>query len=164
MLYSISNVVVKSSDWKVVSIQGMDGSQADNVSVNKVNKKGEIFPDFDSIADGSKIEANFWMSDSGKGYLFAPRPIGTPKTGGVKSATISQAMDRKEKSIGTFQDKKENSIAYNVALNTAHSLITAMISAKLINPTLEEANELIKENRDAWLAEWDSFLSQGKNY
>lgn len=73
MSHSITKVENKNQDWKVVEILNAAGDLISNVSVNRTNKKGEIFPGFDEIVAGAKVEGSLWESPNGKTYLFAPK-------------------------------------------------------------------------------------------
>ncbi len=73
MAFGIIKVENKGADWKVVSLINAAGDLIENVSVNRISKKGDIFPGFDDIKEKTKIEGRLWESDSGKQYLFAPK-------------------------------------------------------------------------------------------
>ena len=73
MSHKITGVVNRNADWKVVSILNAAGDIVENVSVNRTNKKGEVFPGFDDIAVGASVEGQMWQSPAGKLYLFAPK-------------------------------------------------------------------------------------------
>lgn len=138
MLYTFASVVVKSNDWKVASIKGADGVVANEVSINRVNKKGETFPRFDEIADGAQLEGNLWTSDSGKNYLFAPKAP-TERRGGGNSKAITEAQDRKKGDIREAMDSKEYAIKVSGTARDA-TLITV---------------ELMKERKlDDWYTIW----------
>lgn len=138
MLYTFSNVQVKSNDWKVASIKGADGVVANEVSINRTNKKGETFPRFDEIADGAQLEGNLWTAPTGKNYLFAPKAP-TERKGGGNSQAIAQAQERKTESIKTAMDSKEYAIKVSGTARDA-TLITV---------------ELMKERKlDDWYTIW----------
>lgn len=108
MLYNFFNVIAKNPDWKVADIKGADGSQYQNVSINRTNTKGEVFPRFDDVANGAQIEGEYWQSGAGKNYLFGPR---TPKTRSQgSSGAITKAQDRKKADITEAQGNKEYSV------------------------------------------------------
>lgn len=127
MLYTFSNVQIKNNDWKVASIKGADGSQAHEVSINRTNKKGEVFPNFDAIADGASVEGNLWKSDAGKNYLFAPKEGG--RKGGGNNLAISQAQERKVASIKTAMDSKEYAIKVSSTFRDATLILIELIKA-----------------------------------
>lgn len=72
-MYKLISVENKGKDWTVVSLVNAAGELIDNVSVNRVSKKGDVFPNFDGLAEGQKIDARLWESPSNKMYLFAPK-------------------------------------------------------------------------------------------
>lgn len=73
MSHKITAVQNKSADWKVVEILNAAGDIVENVSVNRTNKKGEVFPGFDDIQVGATVEGQMWQSPAGKLYLFPPK-------------------------------------------------------------------------------------------
>jgi len=150
MLYQIKKVEVKSNDWKVVSGVGSDGAFLVDASVNRTNKKGEVFPNFDSIAEGAQIEGEPWQNDKGKQYLFAPRvKSGTGRAG----FNIAAAQENKAKHIAEAQDNKEYSIKVSSTARDATLIAVAMLEAKAIEPTQFKAQWAIIRS---WLWEnWD---------
>lgn len=72
-MFRITNVQNKSQDWKIISVVNPDGDEVHEVSVNRTNKKGEVFPDFDKIIVGADIQGQSWVSQTGKKYLFPPK-------------------------------------------------------------------------------------------
>lgn len=79
MAHRITAVQNKSKDWKVVTILNAAGDLMENISVNRTNKKGETFPNFDDIQTGASVEGTLWESPAGKTYLFAPKGATTQK-------------------------------------------------------------------------------------
>lgn len=88
MAYKIFEIEKKSADWVVVSLVDASGDAHEKVSINKVSKKGDIFPNFDTLEKGTKVEGRIWQSDAGKKYLFAPK-------GGAK-APMKQTVQSEE--------------------------------------------------------------------
>ncbi len=107
MKYNVEFIEQKSPDWKIVQLRDGAGTLTDNVSVNRVNKKGETFPNFDGITLEADVEGELWTSTTGKHYLFAPK-IG--KVGGGGGKNVERLMDKKASTIEHFQASKENSI------------------------------------------------------
>lgn len=124
MLYTITKIEPKSNDWKIVGGTGADGSFLIDASVNRVNKKGEVFPNFDGITEGAQIEGEPWKSDSGKWYLFAPRAH-RPK--GRQNFDVAATMARKDASIEKFTDKKEYAIKVSSTARDATLILTALM-------------------------------------
>lgn len=127
MLYTISNTQIKNNDWKIASVKGADGVEANEVSINRTNKKGEIFPRFDEIADGASIEGNLWKSDAGKNYLFAPKEF--KKSGGGNTVAIALAQERKVENITKAQDRTSHSVKVSGTARDATMILTTLIQA-----------------------------------
>lgn len=72
-MFHITKCEIKTKDWKVISVVTADGDSIENVSVNRTNKKGEVFPNFDAIMTNSDVSGQLWNSPAGKQYLFAPK-------------------------------------------------------------------------------------------
>lgn len=72
-MFALKKVEKKSNDWLVVSLVNSAGDLIENVSINRISKKGDLFPNFDDIKQDTKIDGRLWESDSGKQYLFAPK-------------------------------------------------------------------------------------------
>lgn len=83
-MFKIFKIEKKNPEWSVVSLVDAAGDAHENVSVNKISKKGDIFPNFDTLEVGSKVEGRIWESDAKKKYLFAPK-------GGAKVPFFTQA-------------------------------------------------------------------------
>lgn len=73
MSFLVKKIDKKSEDWKILSVVNGAGDLVENVSVNRINKKGENFPGFDEIREGEKVDGNLWESPANKLYLFAPK-------------------------------------------------------------------------------------------
>ena len=147
MLYKIEKAEKKSDDWLVVTLvesaTSGDNEPAKylNVSINRKNKKGEIFPNFDDIKQGNSIEGDIWQNDSGKWYLFAPRVAKTGNSGAYKQKMIEDTMQRKEGSITKFQDNKELSIKMASTMRMAVDLAIAEYKNETVLDTLEQGIE-----------------------
>lgn len=148
--YKIEWCENKSDDWKVLTL--IDGDQTlDNVSVNRVNKEGEVFPNFDGLVPSTTVKANLWTSKAGKRYLFAPKPQGGSNKG-VKSQVIEKAMERKETSIGKFQDNKELGIKISATMRDA---VLCAIAEHSKPNNIETLESLISKWRKILWFEWD---------
>ena len=145
----------KSNDWRICTIK--EGSQTiTDVSVNRVNKKGETFPNFDGIIPGAEIECEIWKSPAGKTYMFAPRPQVGPKAGGMG---IKAAQERKAEMIEKAQDRKSESIAYFNSVNCAIELVGKL---KISDMTRQDTEEEIIHWRDWFLAEYQRYEASDK--
>lgn len=120
MLFKIDWTENKNNNWKIVSLTDISGAQFENVSINRVNNRGETFPNFDTIKPGEQIEADLWTSDSGKKYLFAPKNL---KKGG--NTNIQAAQQRKAADIEKAQDNKEIGIKTSSTIRMAVDIAIA---------------------------------------
>jgi len=141
MKYNIEWLEKKNPEWYVMNLKGEDGTSVKEVSVNKINKKGEAFPNFDAIMNGGDVEGELWSSGAGKNYLFAPKPQTNRKPNmdrimEKKGTLIAESQQRKEKSILAAQDRS----AWMWAKTNASSIIAspAYIEKGLTIPELED--------------------------
>lgn len=88
-MYKITKVEKRTNDWKVVSLI-MGDEEKTNVSVNRADKNGVLFPDFDKIAVGVDVVGSVWESKGGKWYLSALKE----NKGGPKSALSEEKLDK----------------------------------------------------------------------
>lgn len=144
--YKVEWAEVKSPEWKVVSL---DSGEKD-VSINKVSKKGEVFPNFDQIAPGVEIEGELWVSPSGKNYLFPPRVQKQAPNGAYKQKMMEETMQRKETSIRGFQASKEESIKLAGAQRDAVLIVTTIGNTDL---TEQQVKDAIIKWRDWFLSD-----------
>lgn len=152
MLLKITKVEDKTKDWKVVDCENPTGEKTIGASVNRVNKKSEVFPAFDDIKVDARLNAELWVSPAGKAYLFAPKAT---SSGGAKfNATgVSKLMEKKQEGIEKSQDKKESSIRTTSTLRMAHELALAVYEKDPMN--LDTVKELILNLRKWYEANWD---------
>ncbi len=135
MRYKVEWVEVKAPDWKIASLTSIDGTfKETGVSINRTNKKGEVFPNFDGITPGAEIDGNPWKSSAGKWYLFAPEVI-TQKTFAAKPSGIKAMQERKSEMIEKSQDRKEESIAKSGAQRDAVLIVTTFYKDQILTPT-----------------------------
>lgn len=111
-------------------------------------KDGSIFPNFDSIAPGTIIMANPWTNPkNGKVVLY---PIKEASTGSIRRSggmnpAISKLMDKKEESIGKFQESKEVSIKLAGAMRDAVLIVTTMMQTdKVLGEAIDVKVEILK--------------------
>lgn len=153
MLLKITKCDVKSADWKVVDVETPTGEKTINVSVNRVNKEGRAFPNFDDIKVDYRLNATLWVSQAGKAYLFEPKPENAPKGKFNATGAITKAMEKKEESISKFQDKKEINIRNVTCYRMAHELALEIYKSDPTN--LDTQKELILNLRKWYEANWD---------
>lgn len=136
----ISKVEDKSADWKVVGLLSEDKTAYEGVSVNRVNKKGETFPNFDDIKAQAEVEGDLWKSPADKWYLFAPKkPLDRPKffKPGGGAAAIKKAQETKAENIAVAQERKHDAIARAGAFRDA-TLVTIASLKDTPFPTTED--------------------------
>lgn len=139
--FHIEWVEVKSPEWKIISIKPEQGEIITDVSVNKFDKEKKEFPKFDAIMAGQDVEGEFWRSQAGKAYLFAPRPQTTQGGANRGFGGISKAMDKKAENIAIAQDNKEHAIKEASSMTNAVNLALAEYGTfsgeEHLRPTLE---------------------------
>lgn len=156
MQYKITGVIAKSNDWKLVDAVDMTGVEINQASANRVDKKGNIWTAFDSIVEGGSVEADFWRSDAGKGYLFAPKTPSktayTPRT----ATNIAKAQEVKGEQIDKAQTRKHDAITLAGAMRDG-----CQIALRELNdmpfPTLEDFKARYKYWTDFILQQHDLF-------
>lgn len=153
MKYKVIKAESKSPDWKVCTLERIDGTVVENVTINRNDKKGALFPNFDALLTGYEFEGNEWTSTQGRTYLFPPK-IASGRTFTPKPRVdFKEAQDRKAGYIKEAQERKDNSIAFFNATNSAIA-----VTQHMTNPAnVEEKRQEIIEWRDWFLQEWDSF-------
>lgn len=109
------------------------------------------FPHFADLATGSTIDGEIRKNDKGYDNLYSNeiKPRGNPA---YKTQQMEKVMERKETSIGKFQDNKELSIKMASTLRMAVDMTIAMTSDQREN-TLEET---IRKWREWFWTEWDN--------
>lgn len=155
MNWKITAVVSKSNDWKLVDATDMTGITIQQASANRVDKKGNTWTAFDSIVEGGSVEADFWRSDAGKPYLFAPKPAKSP-TGanrGQSGANIAKAQERKKENINEAMDRKEMGIQVSAAMRDA-TLITLASLKNEPFPTDADFGREFRKYRDWYMKMW----------
>ncbi len=151
MQYKVSWVENKSSDWKIVSLEDPSGALAEGISINRTNKKGQVFPNFDGIMPGATIEGESWKSPAGKLYLFAPDPKpqyqgettqGKP-SGGFKSG-MAKTMELKNSNIEKNMETKQENIQKTGSFRDATLMVTTFYKDGGLN------EEELKKKWEEW--------------
>src|SRR5260221_9303919 len=129
--------------------------KAIEVFVEGETRKVNIFssaPNFDNIMQGSTIIGT--MAFDGKYWNInfdGQKPAMSP-TGGYKAAQIEKVMEKKNESIGKFQDNKEYSIKVASTIRLAVDCALAELKDETVLDTLEEG--ITKWRRYFW-EHWD---------
>jgi hypothetical protein len=153
--YKVDFMEKKNEDWIIASLSSPEASFPE-VSINRKNKKGEVFPNFDGIQAGREVEGHIWSSPAGKVYLFAPQPEGSKPP--MRSAgAITKAMDRKEAGIEKFQDSKEQGIMTSSTIRMAVDITLAESAGLPFDVGVFKGR--VKVWRDWLIAEWDNTKS-----
>lgn len=153
MRYIINWLETKNPDWKLATLTNEAGIKYEDVSINRTNKKGEVFPMFDSLLNGGTVEGEYWETpDKSKKYLFPPRAQKSSPRASQGFTGGSKMMAEKAKNIEKAQERKSESIAYFNSVNSA----IAMLNTRPVQIKLENGRELTEE-----IVAWrDWFLDQ----
>jgi hypothetical protein len=159
--YTISSVDDKSPDWKILTLEIVEGEGSvmfEDVSVNRVNKKGEAFPNFDNLKVGERVKGNLWTSSAGKKYLFAPdlnKPAGGAnrgQSGGFK-AGMQKMVEQKQAGIEKNIDRKEEGIKISSTMRDAVQIALAELGG---NADHEDYERRIQYWRQWLWGEWEN--------
>src|SRR3990167_10230528 len=150
--YKIIWLEVKSPEWKIATLSD-DVAQYANTSINKVNKKGEVFPNFDEISNGGSVKGNLWQSPQGKYYLFAPKVAVAGQSGAFKGLQIAKAQEKKAEYIATAQDNKNEGIKIASTLGKA---VDCAIAEHALPDNDHSLEDLIRKWRRTLWFEWDN--------
>ena len=119
------------------SVEALDGTF---LEVSLGDKWGEALF---ALKEGDRIEANAWQNPkNSKWSLYPPEDRKTP-TGARRpsqSANIERVMEKKEQSIGKFQDNKELSIKIS---STMRDAVLLAIEERRGDPDSESLGNLI---------------------
>ncbi len=154
MFYKIEWVENKSKDWKVATVSAVDGTKQTDVSINRVSKKGDMFPDFDGITPGKEIGGRLWSSPAGKWYLFAPdKEEKTFNT--FKKPNMSAVMEKKAENIDHAQDKKAEGIKVSSTIRMAVDMALAELGQLEMPYTPIDMQECVRKWRTWFWNEWE---------
>lgn len=159
----------KKDDWKIATlVEIVEGGRTFNdVSINKIDKKGRAFPNFDAIAPGATVHGNIWQNPANSKFtLFAPDEPRTsataprPATAGAPAAPyrsnsgMAAAQTRKAEGIREAQDNKEKGIKASSAMRDSTAITTELVKQGPPEWTLEDFQVLFKRVRDWYLKMW----------
>lgn len=162
MTYIVDWVESKKDDWKVCTLREItEGSLTiDDVSINKVDKKGIAFPNFDQIMPGAQVHGNLWRSPAGRYTLFAPDPkpaatAARPATGGGNRG-VAAAQERKAQGIEKAQDRKETGIMVASAMRDSTIIATALMNSQSQGEpwSFENFTDMLERVKKWYLAKW----------
>jgi hypothetical protein len=144
MKYKVELVEVKNKDWYQVSLS-KEGVTIDNVSVNRADNKGRLFPNFDGIMTGCEVEGELWESKMGKHYLYPPKPTSVANQGNggayrgnptFKSDQIKKTAFEIQQNVSENVAKAQDRSAWMYAKNGAVELLKGR------DWTVEDINDL----------------------
>ena len=151
MKYTISWCEVKKTgetngrEWKITEMTLKDeaGNEHEKVST------------FDAVMSGQTIDGDISINDKGyKNFKTAPSPKAVAGAN-FKAKQIEETMQRKETSIGKFQDNKEWSIMVTSSMNKAIELAIAEYGNGLAYTYGETLGENIKGWRNWIITNWE---------
>jgi len=152
MRYHINTLEQKEYEgrkYAKAEVLALDGTE---LEVSFGDKWGEKLA---TLAVGQDIEANAWQNPKNSKWSLYPIEDRKPRSGAggaYKEKVIGEAMQRKEVSIGKFQDNKEWSIMTASSMNKAIDLAIAEYRDETILDTLEQG---IKKWRDFIITNWE---------
>lgn len=154
-MIKINWIEKKSDTWKVATVE-VEGQTYKDVSINRTDKNGRLFPNFDGLAAGMEIEGTLYTNKmSGKHSIYPPREqtnAGGAYRGSGKPSIV-QAMQKKDESIAKFQGNKEESIKISSTMRDAVLLAIAEFDKEL-HPA-SRLEERIKYYREWLWKEWE---------
>lgn len=155
MKLKIEWIETKSPDWKVATLKDSDGLPYDDASINRTDKKGRVFPNFDNLMAGQEIEGNPWKNPtSGKWAIYPPDEQKDATTGKFGRSGGMAMMKEKAKNIEEAQERKAESIAFFNATNSAIALVSKY---QLGEMTESEIRVKIVAWRDWFLTEFNNW-------
>lgn len=128
---------------EVVDDQTSNGKPMKRLIIEGVAKKLNIFSDFphySEIIAGSTIDGEIRKNDKGYDNLYSNEIKNAPRASqGLKTAQIEKSMERKEASIGKFQDNREWAVMTASSMTNAVNLAIAEYKDKTVLDTLDQA-------------------------
>ena len=159
MKLKIEWIETKSPDWKIATLRDESGISFSDASINRTDKKGRIFPNFDGLMAGHTIEANPWQNPTTKKWAIYPedevKVATTSNFGGSRG--VSKLMDKKAENIKEAQERKAESIAFFNSTNSAIALVNAMRNNDVHIPSESELKVTIRAWRDWFLKEYEDW-------
>ena len=146
MQYKLSWIEQKEWNGKKYASAGVTALDGTELDVSLGDKWGIKLP---MLREGDTIEANAWQNPkNGKWSLYPPEDRKTPSEPRrpSQSANIERVMQKKEASIGKFQDNKELSIKISSTMRDA--VLIAL--AEYNDARSFTFGETIGENIEGW--------------
>lgn len=133
-------------------LQDFDGFVEDKVTI------WDDFPNFANLKMGNEVTGQVVAKVNGQytnKSLYGERTEGWGGGKKAPSVNISKLMDKKAENIAEAQERKNDSIAYFNAINSAIALAEQMVTT----PHSDQMKEFIKIWRDWFLSEWNKYNS-----
>jgi hypothetical protein len=158
--FTISFTDNKSADWKILTLEVLEGDGSvmyQDVSVNRVNKKGETFPNFDNLKVGERVKGNLWTSPQGKHYLFAPNlsNVKSGASGGGFKAGMQKMVEQRNDNINKIVDRKEEGIKVSSTMRDAVQIALAELGSGTDHVGEKDIAERIQYWRQWLWQNWD---------
>ncbi len=149
MIYKVLNAEATSTStgkaMKKLSLEGENGVQNVNIFSD--------FPRYAEITVGSSIDGEIRKNQKGYDNLYSNEvKRGYAPRSPSQTANIEKAMDRKEASIGKFQDDKDFNIMVSSTMRDAVQLAIAEFGNERVLDTLEQG---ITKWRNWLIANWN---------
>ena len=134
--------------YKVLSVEDVFTSTGKPMKKLSLESEGGVqnvnifsdFPHYAEIKVGSTIDGEIRKNQKGYDNLYSNEIKPRGGAGGAyKEKVIGEAMQRKEQSIGKFQDNKEFSIMVASTMSGAVALAVAEFKDKTVLDTLDQA-------------------------
>ena len=149
----LENKHIASLDKDIKEVSFIENGITKNATIWGVDRDGKPFPNFQTLKAGDTIECTVYEKE-GKITLYPPKET----SGGhpVRSAgAITKAMEKKEESIGRFQDNKEMSIKIASTLGMANNTALAFLQGESIKD-VGIFKEQVKRWREFYWTQWDA--------
>jgi hypothetical protein len=146
MLYTLTNVQKADGNFGptiTCTATGVDNTVIQRATIYKKQKDGTEFPNFDTLAEGSKLEANPWTNPKGYTSLFPPRApsVAAPRR---SPAAITKAMETKAENIHKAQEFRSEGVRTSATMRDAVNIVVSM------NAKGDMTGEQIRAGIQAW--------------
>ncbi len=152
MKLKIEWLETKKPDWKVGTFTGEKGESYTDASINRTDKKGRIFPNFDGLQPGQTIEGNPWKNPVSNKWSIYPIDEKHSTTGNFSPSGANRMMKEKQEGIKESQERKEDSIKVSASMRDAVQLAITEFNAN-VWPTDEDG-----PNLDILITKWRKWL------
>lgn len=128
MLYKITQIQKTTTrtgkELAKVSAVDVSGNSLE-ATIWKLDKEGQVFPNFDSLTANAQIEANQWQNPKDGTFTLYPTKNTANRSFTPNRGGIAQAQQRKETSITISQERKEEGIMISSTIRMAVDITVA---------------------------------------